>query len=84
MKLREGELARLTEQQYSQDIRLNGAEREGFNSRDRTMDSKIRELRGRVLHVGGLTHIFGDYENLYHLLRDMNPRRIRLNEADSL
>lgn len=33
----------------------------------------------------GMTHIFGNYsENLYNLLSDLNPTRIKLNEADKI
>ena len=36
----------------------------------------------RIIHIGGLNHIFGNYHNLYEKLKDLNPIRIKLNEAD--
>lgn len=61
--------------------------RYALHSRDRSAEREIRELSGRVIHVGGLAHIFGTYEkgpNLYERLRDLNPTRMRLDKADSL
>ena len=35
-------------------------------------------------YVGGVLHIFGDYRNLYERLKDLNPQRVRLVEADKI
>ena len=35
-------------------------------------------------YVGGTLHIFGDYGNLFERLRDLNPQRVRLVEADKI
>lgn len=52
--------------------------------RDRTMEERIRaaweETDGDLLHVGGLFHIYGPYDNLYTRLQDLQPIRRKLNE----
>ena len=51
--------------------------------------SKIKEFFGqkwsdRIVHIGGLAHSFGNYHNLFARLKDLNPVRIKLSEADQL
>lgn len=55
------------------------------------LSSKIKDFFGkkqkkpdRIVHVGGLAHSFGNYYNLFDRLVDLNPVRIKLNEADKL
>ncbi|MEK6969797.1 MAG: hypothetical protein AABW48_05195 [Nanoarchaeota archaeon] len=55
------------------------------------LGSKIKELFGqkqkkpdRIVHVGGASHLFGSYPNLFERLSDLHPTRIKLNEADKL
>jgi len=56
-----------------------------MKSRDFSAEQTIRKCSGKVVHVGGLRHIFWDeYPNLYQRLRNLNPTRIKLNEADQL
>jgi len=60
-------------------------------ARDARTEKMLREVCGRrVVHIGGLLHIYGgepfyvDGRNLYDRLADLNPTRIKLNEADLL
>lgn len=61
-----------------------------YSKRDEFAESVLRQsiLRQQqinLVYVCGLDHIFGDYHpNLYDRLLDLNPRRIKLNEADNL
>lgn len=52
--------------------------------RDQTMEGRIRriwnETDADLIHVGGLFHIYGPYQNLYDRLQDLNPIRRKLNE----
>jgi len=55
--------------------------------RDEYTETKLRPLaagRGsrKVLHVAGAWHLFGNYCNLYERVRDLNPCRIMLKQAD--
>ena len=54
--------------------------------RDEIMGSKIRNLwnetDGDIMHVGGIEHLFGNYNNLYEILKDINPTRYKLNEIE--
>lgn len=40
----------------------------------------------RIVHVGGLSHLYGAYDtvNLYERIQDLEPRRMKLSEADAL
>lgn len=60
-------------------------------ARKAAMYSRIKDFFGkkqkkpdRIVHVGGLSHFFGNYTNLFNRLTDLNPVRIKLNEADKL
>jgi len=57
-------------------------------SRDIYMAKNIREVyengKGRVVHVGGLIHIYGEYNNLYNYLSDLNPTRLKLIDVQTL
>ncbi len=57
---------------------------EVISKRDIAAEEAIRNLDGRVVHVGGLAHSFGNYHNLYDRLKDLNPRRIKLCDVDDL
>ncbi len=56
--------------------------------RDQKMEEHIREIwkttEGNLLHVSGLSHIYGQYQeqqhNLYGRLQDLKPVRRKLNE----
>lgn len=50
--------------------------------RDEYTETILRALSWKVVHVVGAWHLFGDYHNLYERLRDLNPTRIMLNQAD--
>lgn len=52
--------------------------------RDVFTERQLRTLSGRVLYVCGKNHIFGNYDNLYDRLKDINPQRMRLSDADAL
>lgn len=52
--------------------------------RDAYTETLLRSLSGRVIHLSGAAHLFGNYHNLYERLRDLNPTRIMLNQADYL
>ena len=59
------------------------------DKRDKIFAERIRELRKEhsereVVGIFGNMHVFGKYErNLYEQLSDLNPTRVRLNEADN-
>ena len=56
-----------------------------YQERDRFTEALLRRQMGWVVYVCGLDHIFGDYHpNLFDRLNDLNPQRIKLNEADKL
>jgi hypothetical protein len=52
--------------------------------RDVVMSERLRELRqnneGNGMHIGGVSHMFGNYHNLYERLADLSPTRYRLSE----
>lgn len=54
--------------------------------RDERAEPKIRQAfsdsNHTMVYVGGTMHFFGDYDNLYERLKDLNPTRIRLPEVD--
>jgi hypothetical protein len=54
--------------------------------RDERAEPKIRQAffgsNYTMVYVGGTMHFFGDYDNLYDRLKDLNPTRIRLQEID--
>jgi len=50
--------------------------------RDEYAETKLRPLSGKVVHVAGAWHLFGNYCNLYERVRDLNPCRIMLKQAD--
>ncbi|MDP3698230.1 MAG: hypothetical protein Q8R47_01445 [Nanoarchaeota archaeon] len=52
--------------------------------RDAYTETILRPLSRKVAHLVGAWHLFGNYHNLYERLRDLNPRRIMLNQADAL
>lgn len=54
-----------------------------LQARDDIMESRIREISGRVLFVGGAGHVFGDYGNLYDRFADSDVARYPLNIAGS-
>jgi len=56
-------------------------------ARDEFTESILRQLDGRVVYVGGMVHIYGKYpenHNLYERLKNLNPTRMRLIDADKL
>lgn len=52
--------------------------------RDAYTETILRALSGKVLHIAGAWHLSGNYHNLYERLRDLNPIRIMLNQADHI
>lgn len=54
--------------------------------RDERAEPKIRQAfldsNHTMVYVGGTMHFFGDYDNLYERLKDLNPTRLRLPEVD--
>jgi hypothetical protein len=75
--------------QTQNDIQLN-TELKVTKFRDANFAKNIRNLwrihpDKRIMAVLGLSHFFGGYSpNTYDLLADINPQRIKLNEADRL
>ncbi|MCH7568856.1 MAG: hypothetical protein IIA87_05540 [Nanoarchaeota archaeon] len=56
-----------------------------YQARDQFTEQILRAQKGKVVYVCGLDHIFGDYHpNLFDRLSDINPKRIKLSEADRL
>lgn len=54
--------------------------------RDISAEPKIREAittaKHTMVYIGGLSHLFGNYHNLYDRLKDLKPVRLKLNEVD--
>ncbi len=85
------ELQRLIDASY-QDISVAELEKDNASfktlilNRDERAELKIRQAFSEVSHtmvyVGGAMHFWGDYDNLYERLKDLNPTRIRLPEVD--
>lgn len=59
---------------------------EELEERDAVMEGKIRfyyqQADGDVMNIGGLGHLFSEYNNLYERLKDLKPIRHKLNEFD--
>lgn len=56
-----------------------------YQARDKHTEQILRSQTGNIVYVCGLDHIFGDYHpNLFDRLSDLNPKRIKLSEADKL
>jgi len=56
-----------------------------YQARDKFTEQTLRTQTGNVVYVCGLDHIFGDYHpNLFDMLADINPQRMKLIEADKL
>jgi hypothetical protein len=55
-----------------------------YSDRDALTERMIRAQEGKVLYVGGLDHIYGNYSpNLFDRLADLFPERTKLCEFDS-
>ncbi|MEK6939289.1 MAG: hypothetical protein AABX31_01030 [Nanoarchaeota archaeon] len=52
--------------------------------RDAYTEVILRALSGKVVHVAGAWHLLGNYHNLYERLKNLNPIRMMLNQADFL
>ncbi|MBU0466412.1 MAG: hypothetical protein KJ718_04995 [Nanoarchaeota archaeon] len=55
------------------------------SERDEYTCKKILEIKqDKILHIGGLIHLFGNYKNLYELLKSKNAnvKRIKLIDID--
>ena len=65
-------------------IPVQPQERPNLIKRDEYTETKLRPLSGKVVPVAGAWRLFGNYHNLYERLRDLNPSRIMLNQADYL
>lgn len=52
--------------------------------RDESMVIGIKKLDGRIAHIGGLRHIYGNYFNLYHRLIELSPKRFTLNHLEGI
>ncbi len=54
--------------------------------RDTLAAQKIRSCQGKVVHIGDMRHLNweDDYFNLARRLYDLNPIRVRLNQAEQL
>lgn len=57
--------------------------------RDKHFASKIRDIvietpDVSVVAILGNMHLYGDYNNTYNMLTDLNPSRVKLKEADVL
>lgn len=54
-------------------------------NRDEEAEKSIRKVvkeANCMVYIGGISHIFGNYPNLYEKLKDLSPSRIRLVELD--
>jgi len=65
---------------------IAGADVTWYFERDSHMAKEIMTADGVVVVLGGLLHSFGDYTNLFELLKitNANVKRMKLNEADGL
>ncbi|NQU79322.1 hypothetical protein HQ545_06165 [Candidatus Woesearchaeota archaeon] len=58
---------------------------EFYQERDKFTEQALRAQKGNLVYICGLDHIFGDYTpNLFDRLSDINPKRMKLNKADSI
>jgi len=56
-----------------------------YQARDQHTEKVLRSQTEDIVYVCGLDHIFGDYHpNLFDRLSNLNPRRMKLSEADKL
>ncbi|MFW6311357.1 MAG: hypothetical protein ACOC1K_03885 [Nanoarchaeota archaeon] len=56
-----------------------------YQARDNFSEQILRSQTKNTVYVCGLAHIFGDYNpNLFDSLKDLQPKRIKLCEADYL
>ncbi len=51
------------------------------------MSKKIRELEDKrairkVVHIGGVGHIYSDYNNLFKKLKNLNPIRMKVSNYE--
>jgi pheromone shutdown protein TraB len=86
LKVNMRRLKEIIEREYSEEtIEIpKGIKEISLEYRDSHMESRIREQKGKVVHIGGMTHLYGAYINLYNRLQSLSPRRIKLNEADKI
>jgi len=60
---------------------------DNLEARDKAMVTELVRMGGeRILHVGGLEHIFASTGNMYELLTDMGfiVHRLKLSDQDAL
>ena len=58
---------------------------EFYSNRDQFTEALLVKQEQDILYICYLDHIYGDYHpNLWDRLQDLNPVRMKLNEADSL
>lgn len=84
IKMNPTEVQNRSKQSYSSPAILPEEELAAFERRDAEAEKIIRSLEGRVVHVTGLAHAYGNYNNLFRKLSDLSPQRMRLNAADKL
>src|SRR3989344_1673517 len=83
-KMTEADLRKAAEEFYRKPIVVSGDIVDDFAKRDEATERIIRSQNGHVVHIGGLIHMYANYENLFQKLRDLSPQRMRLNTADRL
>lgn len=69
---------------HSEVITVPPVEIPNLIKRDVYTETILRALQGKVAHIVGAWHLFGNYHNLYERMKDLNPIRIMLHQADAL
>src|SRR3989344_9483243 len=77
IKMTEADLRKAGEEFYGKPIVVSGDIVDDFAKRDEATERIIRSQNGHVVHISGLTHMYGNYENLFQKLRDLSPQRMR-------
>lgn len=68
---------------YGDNVNIDSKHLSWLQARDDVMESRIRDMPGRVLFVGGAGHVFADYGNLYDRFADSDVARYSLNMVGS-
>ena len=82
-KVKEEEVKNINEFEYEQVKESTSLNQQSMESRNKIMASRIRNLLSEhdsLLHVGGIGHLFGDYQTLTKMLSDFKPKVYSLNE----
>jgi len=66
---------------YSKDIEVNPESISELTEHDSEVARNIRTLSETVVFIGNLPQIFGPYPNVFENLKDLNPKRLKLNKV---